>query len=273
MDTQSYIKPILDAVWNYGPNVLMALALLVGGLWVIRRFSAGFQAFLKARNVDESLRPFFSSLVEVAMKVALLLVVAGRIGIETTSFIAVFSAVAFAVGLALQGSLGNFASGVLILLFRPYKVGDMLTVEEFIGVVREIQIFNTILETTQGKRIIIPNGKMTEGAIVNVGADAEVRVDVEIHVKDYSPIPLLREASSAAVMACTHRLTNKKPFVEIAGFPRDAMKVVVGCWTTGQYYHETFFALHELLKTEYDKVGIELGKEDYEGLEGPPMHG
>lgn len=123
----------------------MAALILFIGLWVIRRLTRGFEQFLKARKVDDSLRPFFVSLNDVGPKVVLLLVVAGMVGLETTSFIAIFSAIAFSVGLALQGSLGNFASGVLILLFRPYKVGDLITVSGLSGRVTEIQIFNTIL--------------------------------------------------------------------------------------------------------------------------------
>ena len=114
--------------WTYGPKTFAAIALLFGGLWLIRRLSRGFDHFLHVRRVDEGLRPFFTSLADTAMKIALILMVASTIGIATTSFIAIFSAIAFSVGLALQGSLGNFASGVLILLFRPFKVGDLLTV-------------------------------------------------------------------------------------------------------------------------------------------------
>ena len=148
MEPKTYVQYLTDFAWIYGPKVLTAVVMLVAGLWIIRRLSRAFAAFLQMRNVDESLRPFFASLVDVAMKVALLLVVAGSVGLETTSFIAVFSAVAFSVGLALQGSLGNFASGVLILLFKPYKISDLLTVNGLTGQVTEIQIFSTVLKTS-----------------------------------------------------------------------------------------------------------------------------
>lgn len=262
MNGQDYLGKALDFLWNYGPNLLLAVVLLVVGLWIIRRLSNAFGAFLKARNVDNSLRPFFGSLVDVGMKVALLLVVAARLGIETTSFIAIFSALAFAVGLALQGSLGNFASGVLVLLFRPYKVGDTLTVGGHSGEVEEIQIFNTILRTPQNKRILIPNGKMTEGAIENVTAEGAVRVDVTVLVKDSTSVATLREAAEAAVEHCPYRLPDRKPFVEIAGFPFDGMKVIVGCWTTGAHYDDVFFFLNERLKFEFDLVEIEMSKKD-----------
>jgi small conductance mechanosensitive channel len=262
--TANYLNTGIDLAWRYGPNLVISIALLTGGLWIIRRITAGFSTFLNNRRVDESLRPFFTSLIDVMMKVALLLVVAGRLGFETTSFIAVFSALAFAIGLALQGSLGNFASGVLVLLFRPYKVGDMVKVENHQGLVTEIQIFNTLLQCPDGRKIIIPNGKMTEGAIENIGVDSPIRAEVILQVKDHTPMPLLREACESAIQACPHRLPEHPAFVEIAGFPRDALKVIVGCWTTGQHYWETFYWLHEAVKKNLDIAGIELSKEDFE---------
>ena len=126
--TYAFSERLINFAWAYGPSILMAIALLVVGLWVIKRLVRGFDVFMRKRKLDDSLRPFFLSLLDVGMKVILLLVVASMVGLETTSFIAIFSALAFSVGLALQGSLGNFASGVLILLFRPYKVGDRKSV-------------------------------------------------------------------------------------------------------------------------------------------------
>ena len=262
LEEKTFVDQAIDLAWNYGPKVVMATLILVGGLWLIRRISAGFSLFLKARSVDESLRPFFTSLIDVAMKVALIMVVANTIGLETTSFIAIFSAIAFSIGFALQGSLGNFASGVLILLFRPYKVGDFIVVDEKMGYVKEIQIFNTILYTLQGKRIIIPNGNMTEAAIENITETGKIRTDIAVHVKDYTPIPTLRKAAAQAVERCPYRLEDTDPFVEISGFPRDAMQVDIGCWTTGKNYWDTFYFLHESVKNALDEYGIELAEED-----------
>jgi small conductance mechanosensitive channel len=262
VEEKTFVTKAIDFAWDYGPNIVLSIALLVGGLWAIKRISTGFDQLLKARKIDESLRPFFASMVDVAMKVVLLLIVAGRMGFETTSFIAVFSALAFAIGLALQGSLGNFASGVLILLFRPYKVGDFITVAGLTGKVVEIQIFNTILTTPQGKKIIFPNGKMTEGAIENIGEHAEVRADIVIYLKDNTSLNLVRAVVEDVVKKCPHALPNKPAFVQIAGFPKDAMQVEIGCWTTGEHQLDTFYYLNEELKKAFDVVGIELSKKD-----------
>jgi len=159
MEGKTYLDQLIDFAWRFGPKFLAALLIFFIGLWIIRRLTRGFDAFLRRRKVDESLRPFFTSLSDTGLKVILIFMVANTVGIETTSFIAVFSAVAFSVGLALQGSLGNFASGVLILLFKPYRVGDLITVDGRTGVVAEIQIFNTVLKNDHGKKSSFRTGK------------------------------------------------------------------------------------------------------------------
>jgi small conductance mechanosensitive channel len=262
MEAKTYFDKFLDFAWNYGPKALTAIIILFVGLWLIRRLSAGFQNFLKARKVDESLRPFFTSLIDVAMKVALLLVVAGQIGIETTSFIAVFSAMAFAVGLALQGSLGNFASGVLILLFRPYKVGDLITANNLTGRVTEIQIFNTILLTPQGKRIIIPNGKMTEGAIESIGEHAEVQAEISLLLASNTDLEKLRGIIQEISVKCPGALPDYAPQVHISGITNKDMKVQIGCWTTGLHYEDALNYMYEAIKSAFDANGIELAKID-----------
>ncbi|MEI6408377.1 MAG: mechanosensitive ion channel domain-containing protein [Bacteroidota bacterium] len=261
MEAKTYIDKLIDFAWNYGPKFLMAIIILFAGLWVIRRITQAFESFLKARKVDDSLRPFFVSLNDVGMKVVLLLVVASMVGLETTSFIAIFSAIAFSVGLALQGSLGNFASGVLILLFRPYKVGDRLTVAGLSGVVAEIQIFNTILHTQQGKRIIIPNGKMTEGPIENILDKAEIQVEVSLLVNSQTSLEALRAAAQEVVENWQYTLKGTSAHVTIKGITRDDMKAEIGCWVMGEHYEETLGYMFEALKAACDKHGVELAKE------------
>lgn len=261
MEQKTYIDQLRDLVLTYGPNLLVSLLLLVTGLWIIRRLTAAFRQALKRRKVDDSLRPFLSSLVDVALKVALLLMVAGQAGIETTSFIAIFSAVAFAVGLALQGSLGNFASGVLILLFRPYRVGDLIAVEDNTGYVTEIQIFNTILTTEHGKKIIIPNSKITEGPIENIEMGVEVQVEVSILIDSGTSLALVREAAEAAAVRCPWRIAEHPTEVVISGMSLDDMKADIAWWTTGEHYIRTLDFIYEALQEEMAARGIKLAKE------------
>ncbi len=261
MEQKTYIDQLYNMLLEYGPKVVAALLLLIIGLWVIRRITASFRTMLKRRQVDDSLRPFLASMVDVGLKVALLLMVAGQVGIETTSFIAIFSAVAFAVGLALQGSLGNFASGVLILLFRPYRVGDLISVEDKLGYVTEIQIFNTILTTDHGKKIIIPNGKMTDGAIENIENGVDVQVEIALLVDSNTNLSAVRAAADAAAVRCPWRLPEHATEVVVSGLSRDDMKVEIAWWTTGANYIHTLDYMHEALKEEFAVQGIQLAKE------------
>lgn len=261
METKTYIDRILDFGWNFGPKVLAAVAIFVIGWWIIRRLTRGFDNFLKARKVDAGLRPFFTSLSDTGLKVILVFMVANTIGIETTSFIAIFSAIAFSVGLALQGSLGNFASGVLILLFKPFKVGDVITSAGFSGKVAEIQIFSTILRTPSGKKIIIPNGKMTEGPIENIVEGADVQAELSLLVNSETPLGKLRQTIASVTETCPYALKGKEAEVKIRGISRDDMKVEVSVWTTGEHYEDAMYFLYEAVRNAFVVEGIELAKE------------
>lgn len=261
MEPKTYIEQFSAFAWTYGPKILTAVLLLVVGLWIIKRLTRGFDFFLKNRRVDESLRPFFTSLSDTGMKVILVFMVANTFGLETTSFIAVFSAIAFSVGLALQGSLGNFASGVLILLFRPYKVGDLLSVGDKTGRVTEIQIFSTLLTTQQGKKIIIPNGKMTEGPIDNIASGVEVQAEVTLLLAAKTNLEWLRSAVHEVATRCPHVLHNRATSVQISGITRDDIKAQIAVWTLGEHYDDTMSFLYEELKAAFEMVGIELAKE------------
>lgn len=261
MDTKAIFDHAINLAWTYGPQTIAAIALLFGGLWVIRRLSRAFDHFLQARRVDEGLRPFFTSLVDTGMKIALVLMVASTIGIATTSFIAIFSAIAFSVGLALQGSLGNFASGVLILLFRPFKVGDQITVAEMTGKVVEIQIFSTILKTPTGKKIIIPNGRMTDRPIQNIAEHSEVQAEITLLLQANTSIEKVQKAAQEAAATCPHALSNRNVEVKVAGITRDDMKTTLAVWTLGQHHEDTLNHFYEALRNALTAEGIELAKE------------
>lgn len=261
MEGKTYLDQLIDFAWRFGPKFLAALLILFIGLWVIRRLIRGFDAFLRRRKVDESLRPFFTSLSDTGLKVILIFMVANTVGIETTSFIAIFSAVAFSVGLALQGSLGNFASGVLILLFKPYRVGDLITVDGRTGVVAEIQIFNTVLTNDHGKKIIIPNGKMTEGPIENIEMEVPVQTEVAILLDSDNDMKTVRAAAEAAAARCPWRLQDRDTEVVLTGQSRDDIKAEIAWWTLGQHYVQTADYMHEALREEFAARNIKIAKE------------
>lgn len=261
METKTYLDKIIDFCWTFGPKVIVAILIFVVGWWLVRRLTAGFDRFLRARKVDAGLRPFFTSLSDTGMKVVLVFMVANTIGIETTSFIAIFSAIAFSVGLALQGSLGNFASGVLILLFKPFKVGDLLTAAGHTGKVTEIQIFSTILKTPSGKKIIVPNGKMTEGPIENIPEDAEVQAEIALLVDSETPLETLRQVALEVAQKCPYAIQEKLPEVKLKGLSRDDIKAEISIWTLGIHYEESIFFLYEELHHALEAAGVKLAKE------------
>jgi len=158
MELQSRLDGLITMAIEFAPKILMAIVTLIIGLWIIGRIMKFVGAGLRKAGLGEDLVPFLSSLISVLLKVMLLFTVAGIVGIQTTSFVAVLAAAGFAIGMALQGSLGNFAAGVMVLVFKPYKEGDIVVVQDQLGRITEIQIFNTLIRSFDNKTVIVPNG-------------------------------------------------------------------------------------------------------------------
>ena len=178
----SYLDQFMRALVDYTPRVISALLVLFIGLWLVKRIARLAEKAMMRRQLEVSLRTFLKSLVSIGLKIILIVTVAGMIGIGTASFVTILGAAGLAVGLALQGSLSNFAGGVLILIFKPFKVGDTIEAGGQTGEVLEIQIFNTILLTTDHKTVILPNGPLSNGTIVNQSRHGNLRIDLELIV-------------------------------------------------------------------------------------------
>jgi small conductance mechanosensitive channel len=191
----------------YLPKVIGSIVVWMIGSWIIGNLSNVLRKTMETRNFDISLRGFLISLVSVGLKVLLLFSIAGMLGIETTSFIAVLGAAGLAVGLALQGSLANFAGGVLILIFKPFKVGDVITVGPHNGEVREIQIFNTILVTLDNRTIILANGAISNGTIINFSRQGTLGFDIQVELDGKFDFEKVREVGMQ-VLASDSRVKN-----------------------------------------------------------------
>ncbi|MDC0601625.1 mechanosensitive ion channel, partial [Aliiglaciecola sp.] len=163
---------------SYGPKLLLALLVLIIGFWLISVVLKGVNRALTKSNVDVTLTQFLHSIISVLLKLLLVVVFASMIGVETASLIAMLGAAGLAIGLALQGSLANFAGGVLILLFKPFKADDIIEAQGYLGKVKEIQIFNTILLTLDNRRVVIPNALLSNGCVTNLFCEETKRVDV-----------------------------------------------------------------------------------------------
>lgn len=181
---EKYTKSIIDLTVEYTPKIIMASIVLIVGFWLIKKFTRLSEKAMQRRDLDISLRTFLKSLIGIGLKILLLITVAGMIGIQTTSLVTVLGAAGLAVGLALQGSLSNFAGGVLVLVFKPFKVGDTIEALGQKGQVREIQIFNTILLTADNKTIILPNGSVSNNIIVNQSIEGTLRGTVAVNISN-----------------------------------------------------------------------------------------
>src|SRR6516225_9976989 len=212
---QSFADQFQKWVALYGPRFLSALLVLIIGLMIINWAAKLVSKTMKRRNVDVSLQSFLASMISVGLKILLLVSVAGMIGIQTTSFVAVIGALGLAVGLALQGSLANFAGGVLILIFKPFKTGDLIESQGQTGVVQEIQIFNTILLTPENKTVILANGAVSNSTIVNYSRHGNLRVDITVGIAPDTDIQKAKNVALQVLKANDKVLTDPAPSVNV----------------------------------------------------------
>ena len=242
----------------YAPKVAGAILTLIIGLWVISMISGGADKAMKRSGIDDTLRPFLKSLIGTVLKILLLLSVAGMFGIETTSFIAIFGAMALAIGMALQGSLGHFASGVLLLIFRPYKVGDLVTLGGETGTVTELQIFNTVLATLDNKRVIVPNGVVTSNVITNISGQGEIGVELTFGIGYGDDIDKAREVILRVGKECPWILDSPAQIVVVAELADSSVNLATRPFVNSENYWDTLFYMQENVKKAFDKEGISI---------------
>ncbi len=241
----------------YLPKLLLALLTLIIGFWVISKIVNGISKILSVRAVEETLQRFLANLTGVALKAMLIISVASMIGIETTSFIAVLGAAGLAIGLALQGSLSNFAGGVLILLFKPFKIGDVVDAQGYVGVIKEIQIFNTIITTLDNERVIIPNGILSNGPIKNLFAEPIRRVDMTFGISYDDDVIGAKEALREIVLADTRLLESDKGHeIYVSEHADSSVNLLVRVWCDSANFWPVYFGMHESVKLAFDAKGI-----------------
>ena len=243
---------------TYGANVLLAIITLIVGWWLVKHVVNVVDRAMQRSEVEGTLRGFLSSMVGILLKALLLISVASMIGIETTSFIAMLGAMGLAVGLALQGSLANFAGGVLILFFRPFTVGDLIEAQGFLGVVKEIQIFVTILTSLDNRRIIIPNGPLSNGCITNLNAEAHRRVDMTFGISYGDDVLKAKDVIHQVLATDDRILKHPPPDVYVSEHADSSVNFVVRPWVHPDHYWDVYFYMHEQLKLAFDREGISI---------------
>jgi len=202
-------KMLIDLTVEYTPKIVMAGIVLMLGFWLIKKFASLSERAMVRRDLDVSLRTFLRSLIGVGLKILLLITVAGMVGIQTTSLVTVLGAAGLAVGLALQGSLSNFAGGVLVLVFKPFRVGDTIEALGQKGLVQEIQIFNTILITADNKTIILPNGSVSNNIIVNQSREGTLRGTCSVNISNEFESDMVKQLILDVILKNIHVLTDR----------------------------------------------------------------
>ena len=233
MDTEKLLTWLEDTslvVIGYLPKVLLALLVLWIGWKLILLAMRGLQRGLQRRGVDPTLQRFLASLIGWGLKILLLISVVQMLGVATTSFVAVIGAAGLAIGLALQGTLANFAGGVLILLFRPFKVGDIIEAQGQMGEVKEIQIFTTVLRTIDHRTAIIPNGAMANGNIVNHTTEGRLRLDLPVMINEASDVDLARSVLLKAMKENTDVLNDPPPTVAVTALTPNGVQLSARPW-------------------------------------------
>ena len=253
-----YTEKLIEFSVSYGPKVIGAIIVLIIGWCAIGKIGKALKAALIKRDIDPGLVSFFGSLSGAILKVLLVLSVASIVGVETTSFVAILGAAGFAIGLALQGSLSNFAGGALIMIFKPYKVGDFIEAQGHMGVVKEIQIFVTILTSGDNKTIIIPNGPLAGGSMVNFSTQPQRRVDMTFGIGYDDDIKLAKATLEELVKADSRILDHPGNLIAVSELADSSVNFVVRVWVDAADYWGVFFDMQENVKLTFDTKGISI---------------
>ena len=243
---------------EYGLSVFWAIVTLILGLWLIKILGKAFTRALEKSNIDISLEKFLLSLVRIILKVLLIITVISMLGVQMTSFIAILGAAGLAVGLALQGSLANFAGGVLLLLFKPFKVDDFIEAQGHLGKVSAIQVFNTILKTPDNKTIIIPNGILSNGSITNFTTEEQRRIEWTFGIGYGDDLRKAKETLNELVRSDQRILPDPAPMVAVSELGESSVNFVVRVWVKAVDYWEVYFAMQENVKLTFDQKGISI---------------
>jgi len=244
---------------NYGINFLMALLVLVVGLWIIKIVTARVYFIMDKAHVDLALRSFLKSILNVTLKIVLIVSVLGMIGIEMTTFIAMLTAASLAIALAFRGSLANFAGGVMILFFKPFKIGDFITAQGQSGTVHEIQMFSTYLTTSDNKTVIIPNAHLSNGVLVNNSTQDMRRVDWVFGIGYGDNYDAAKELILSYLSADDRVLKSPaEPFIALNELADSSVNLVVRVWAKSSDYWGLYFGLNEYYYKNAEKFNIHM---------------
>jgi small conductance mechanosensitive channel len=258
MDASSLIDKVYELLTVYGIKVVAAIAIFIVGRWVAKAIANFIRKMMTKSNTDETLIKFVGNLSYIALLAFVIIAALNQLGIQTTSFIAILGAAGLAIGLALQGSLGNFAAGVLMIIFKPFKVGDFIEGAGTAGTVEEIQIFTTQLKTPDNKTIIVPNAKMTGDNITNYTMKGTRRVDFVFGIGYEDDIDKARKIIEEIIAADDRVLKDPASMVAVSELADSSVNFVARAWTSADDYWGFYFDTMEKVKKQFDAGGISI---------------
>lgn len=239
-----------------GKSILLALAIFIVGRYIIKLINKLVAGMLERRNVEPTIQSFLKSFINILLTILLIITVVSALGVNTTSFAALLASAGVAVGMALSGNLQNLAGGIILLLFKPYKVGDYIDAQGISGTVKAIQIFHTLLTTVDNKEIYVPNGALSSGNVVNYSKNPLRRVDFTVGVEYGTEIEKVKKVTMDIINADSRILKDPAPFVAVCELADSSVNFTVRVWVDAANYWGVFFDMNEKIYTEYNKQGI-----------------
>lgn len=247
----------MDAILEYATNIILALVIFFVGKWIVAEVTNIIVKVLrKSSKLNETLVIFFKNIIYYALLIVVILTALEQVGVQTTSFLAILGAAGLAIGLALKDSLSNFASGVMIVFFKPFKIGDFVTAGGVSGVVTEIHLFNTEFKTGDNQKILVPNASITSGSITNVNAHDKRRVDLVIGVGYEDDIKKVKELLTSIVASHEKILQEEANKIAVSELADSSVNFIVRAWVNTPDYWDVRFDLIETIKTQFDQEGI-----------------
>jgi small conductance mechanosensitive channel len=253
---ENVIAKVQELISVFGLKILAAIAIFIVGRWIAKLIKNFTIKLMTKNKVDPTLVSFLGHVIYIALLTFIILAAIGQLGIQTTSFIAVIGAAGLAIGLALQGSLANFAAGVLMIIFRPFKVGDVIEAAGVLGTVEDIQIFTTQLKTPDNRAVIIPNAKITADNIINLTAKPTRRVDLVFGVSYSDNIDKVKDVIANVLSQDNRILKDPPPTIGLIEMSDSSVNFVVRPWVKPQDYWGVYFDTNETIKKRFDSEGI-----------------
>ncbi|MEW6989884.1 mechanosensitive ion channel family protein [Colwelliaceae bacterium 6441] len=251
-----YLDAIGDMALRFGTSLLMAIIVYMVGQWISNRIVKLLDVAMDRKKVEPTLHNFLVSIFKITFKIVQVIIFASMIGVETASLIAMLGAAGLAIGLALQGSLANFAGGILILFFKPFKAKDIIEAQGYVGHVVEIQIFNTILRTLDNQRVIIPNALLSNGCVKNIFVEETRRVDLKFGISYQDDIPKVKALLADVVAANELVLKDHQVDIFVSAHADSSINLLVRPWVKSENYWSVYFGLMESVKLAFDKENI-----------------